>query len=117
MFFPSHGKREPRLYLPFLVVNGIQTFINALYILFLLAMLAIMPRFWQRHLALSLGNGLTMKGAFPLLPLLIELPFQKQIPSEMRCWTLLMFGVVGLLECALCWFQSVVLQAHSLLIP
>jgi hypothetical protein len=32
---------------------------------FLLAMLAIMPKFWQRHLALALGNNqLSMAGGF-----------------------------------------------------
>ncbi|KAI1714625.1 hypothetical protein Ddc_11345 [Ditylenchus destructor] len=42
--------RNPGLYWPYLVVNGISIGICSLYILLLLAMFVVMPAFWQRHL-------------------------------------------------------------------
>jgi len=45
----AQRKRNPGLYIPFLVINGIGAVLLALYIIFLVIMLIALPDFWARQ--------------------------------------------------------------------
>lgn len=45
----AQRKRQPNLYIPFLVLNWLAAFLLALYILFLVVMLITLPDFWVRQ--------------------------------------------------------------------
>lgn len=52
----AHRKRQPNLYIPFLVLNWLSAFLLALYIIFLIAMLIFLPDFWvHQHRDEGLG--------------------------------------------------------------
>jgi len=45
----AQRKRQPNLYIPFLVLNWLAAFLLALYIIFLIIMLIALPDFWVRQ--------------------------------------------------------------------
>ncbi|KAL3098477.1 hypothetical protein niasHT_021336 [Heterodera trifolii] len=98
----AYQRNEPKMYIPFMVVNGMEMLLTIFYALFLLIMFLFVPQFWHDHLGLSLNDG--------------EIS-EEQLDTvggyEDRFITTILFSIVSLLLSLLAWFQLIVHRAYS----
>uniref|UniRef100_A0A914HAD5 Uncharacterized protein n=1 Tax=Globodera rostochiensis TaxID=31243 RepID=A0A914HAD5_GLORO len=96
----AYNRHEPRLYIPFMVVNGLEMLLSMFYVLFLIIMLIFVPEFWHRHLVISLNDG----------NVTVE---EMDEGYEIRLVTVILLSAVSLLLALLAWFQTIVHCAYS----
>jgi len=90
----AQRKRDPGLYVPYLIVNGIGMAFNAIYIAFLAVMLIAMPLWWQHELDRD------------------ERYHGKSLANSTRITTAIIFLLMVIVEGLTAWFQSIVYRAY-----
>ncbi|KAI3410943.1 hypothetical protein GPALN_003026 [Globodera pallida] len=97
----AYNRHEPRLYIPFMVVNGLEMLLTVFYVLFLIIMLLFVPEFWHRHLVISLNDGyVTVEET------------DADEGYEIRFVTVILLSTISLLLALLAWFQTIVHRAY-----